>query len=252
MDYLHSTLAALSIEPRDQKYYRWLLNGWLMTLGVSAVVIVIGTVFGALFVAARSSASVFWLRASALYLSVFRNTPLLVQLFFWYFGAASLIPQSVRGWLYEPHQWALADLVVKWPSFEFLSAAVGLTLYATAFIGEEIRAGLRGVASGQRDAAKAIGLTSWQSLRYIVLPQAFRIATPALLGQYMNTIKNTSLTMAIGVVELSATARQVEADTFRTFHAFAIATLLYILTITALELFNVWLKRRHALAWSGR
>lgn len=121
---------------------------------------------------------------------------------------------------------------------------VGLTLYSSAFIAEEIRAGIGGVARGQKHASLALGLTPWQAIRYVVLPQALKIAMPPLLGYYMNIIKNSSLTMAIGVAELSYASRQVETETLRTFQAFGVATVLYIAIIALIEGWGMWRQQR--------
>ena len=117
------------------------------------------------------------------------------------------------------------------PSFEFIIGLIGLTCYSSAFIAEEFRAGIMGVSNGQEQASLALGLTRWQSMRFIILPQSFRIAFPPLIGQYMNIIKNSSLTMAIGVLELSYVSRQVETESLKTFQDFAVATFLYIFAI---------------------
>jgi len=182
-----------------------------------------------------------WLAVS--YSALFRNTPLLIQLFFWYFAAGQILPSAAMQWLNIPH--ALGW--IEWPSFEFLAGFFGLTLYSTAFIAEEIRSGIRGVAGGQKYAANALGLTGWQSMRYVVLPQALKIAFPPLLGQYMNVIKNSSLAMAIGVAELSYASRQVETETLRTFQAFGVATVLYIAIIALLEGWGMWRQQRKPL-----
>ena len=146
-----------------------------------------------------------------------------------------------------PHEWVIGGWTLAWPSFEFLAGLVGLTLYSAAFISEEIRAGIRGVASGQKQASQALGLSLWQSMRYVVLPQAVKIAMPPLLGQYMNIIKNSSLTMAIGVAELSYASRQVETETLKTFQAFGVATLLYVLIIALMEGWGMWYQQRRRM-----
>ncbi len=87
------------------------------------------------------------------------------------------------------HEVHLLGITVGWPSFEFLAGFIGLTLYTVPFIAEEIRAGIRGVRQGQKYAAFALGLTSWQAMKLVVLPQAVKIAMPPLLGQYMNVVK---------------------------------------------------------------
>ncbi len=104
--------------------------------------------------------------------------------------------------------------------------------------------------AGQHLAAAALGLTPLAAFRYVILPQAVRISIPPLFGQYMNIVKNSSLTMAIGVAELSYASRQVDAETFKTFQAFGAATLLYIATIAVIEVALVVYQRRGAHALS--
>ena len=231
------------------KYIGWLLDGLYMTLLLSAVVAVLSTLLGIVVAAAHSSQQRWLSRPAAIFVAVFRNTPLLVQLFFWYFGVSSLLPENTVAWLNSVHSVTFGShLALTWPSFELLCAIVGLSLYSATYVSEEIRSGMRGVAEAQRLAGAALGLTRWQVLRYVILPQAVRIALPPLLGQYMNIIKNTSLTMAIGLAELSYTSRQVEAQTFKTFQAFGIATLFYIGSIALIESGGQLLRRRQRLA----
>ncbi|WP_134587520.1 amino acid ABC transporter permease, partial [Pseudomonas aeruginosa] len=181
------------------------------------------------------------------YLALFRNTPLLVQLFFWYFGVPALLPEALVSWLNTPHETPLLD----WPSFEFLAGAWGLTLYTSAFVAEEFRAGIASVRPEQRAAGLALGLTQRQVWREVVLPQALRTALPPLLGQYMNALKNSSLAMAIGLAELSYASRQVETETFKTFQAFGIATLLYIGAIALIEAFGQALQQTRRYRQGG-
>ncbi|CAD6528596.1 amino acid ABC transporter permease [Paraburkholderia sabiae] len=233
----------------EPKYVAWLAHGFLLTLVLSACVIVTATLLGFVLALARNARSGVVCRAASLYVLVFRNSPLLVQLLFWYFGAATLLPQSAMEWLNAPHALSLGALTLAWPPFEFVAGWVGLTCYATTFIGEEFRAGMRGVKAGQYQAAAALGLTPFATFRHVILPQAIRIATPPLAGQYMNIVKNSSLTMAIGLAELSYTSRQVDTETFKTFQAFGAATVLYIATIAAIEVALLLWKRRSAHAW---
>ncbi len=181
------------------------------------------------------------------YLALFRNTPLLVQLFFWYFGVPALLPEALVSWLNTPHETPLLD----WPSFEFLAGAWGLTLYTSAFVAEEFRAGIASVRPEQRAAGLALGLTQRQVWRVVALPQALRTALPPLLGQYMNALKNSSLAMAIGLAELSYASRQVETETFKTFQAFGIATLLYIGAIALIEAFGQALQQTRRYRQGG-
>lgn len=212
-------------------YLRWLFDGFLLTLGISLFCCLIATLLGAPLAIARQAKSRWLSWPARAYLALLRNTPLLVQLFFWYFGVPALLPEDFVFWLNTPHE--LGWLV--WPSFEFLAAAWGLTLYTTAFIAEEFRAGIASVSAQQREAGMALGLRPLQVWRWVILPQALRTALPPLMGQYMNALKNSSLAMAIGLAELSYASRQVETQTFKTFQAFGIATLLYVGAIALIE-----------------
>ncbi|ENU4052615.1 amino acid ABC transporter permease [Pseudomonas aeruginosa] len=224
------------------QYLRWLLDGFLLTLGLALLSCLLATLIGAPLAIARLSRRRLLSWPARAYLALFRNTPLLVQLFFWYFGVPALLPEALVSWLNTPHETPLLD----WPSFEFLAGAWGLTLYTSAFVAEEFRAGIASVRPEQRAAGLALGLTQRQVWRVVVLPQALRTALPPLLGQYMNALKNSSLAMAIGLAELSYASRQVETETFKTFQAFGIATLLYIGAIALIEAFGQALQQtRH-------
>ncbi|WP_445495842.1 amino acid ABC transporter permease [Photorhabdus sp. SF281] len=229
------------------QYLAWLWQGFLMTLWISACTVAASTLLGFLLAAARDSQLKILRWPVTAYTTLFRNTPLLVQLFFWYFASGQILPQEVMFWLNTPHEISLLGLSLAWPSFEFLAGFIGLTLYSAPFVAEELRAGIQGVGRGQKYAAHALGLTGWQAMRYIVLPQALKIAMPPLLGQYMNIVKNSSLTMAIGVAELSYASRQVETETLRTFEAFGVATVLYIATIAVMEGWGQW-RQQQAIA----
>lgn len=218
------------------KYWGWLLEGWFITVLATLIVVVCSTVFG-IFLAGARSGSHGWIRKAAeLYLSLFRNTPLLVQLFFWYFGLPALLPDALVAWLNTGHAFGPDFLKVPWPSYEFIAALFGMVLYATAYVGEEIRSGLNGVSINQIHAGLALGMTRLQTLRHVVLPQALSIIKPALFGQYMNIAKNTSLGMAVGLTELSYRSRQAEAETFMSFQVYGIGTVLYVLLIIVIGL----------------
>lgn len=236
------------LEPR---YIGWIWHGFAMTLMLSVSVIICATLLGFALALARSARHAALRRAATGYVLVFRNSPLLVQLLFWYFGAAVLLPDGLMNWLNTPHAVALGPLTLSWPTFEFVAGWFGLTCYSTTFIGEEFRAGMRGVREGQYQAAAALGMTRFASFRHVILPQAVRIATPPLAGQYMNVIKNSSLTMAIGLAELSYSSRQVETETLKTFQSFGMATVLYIAAIAAIEVALLIWRRRGAYGGSG-
>jgi polar amino acid transport system permease protein len=172
------------------KYLSWLWQGFLLTLGLAAASAVAATAGGLLLAVMRHARGMAPRTVAAAYVVTFRNTPLLVQLLFWYFGVASLLPDTWIAWLNARHALNVGPFTLAWPSFEFVAGWVGLSAYTAAFVAEECEAGLRGVRRAQHDAAAALGLTPMQSLRYVVLPQAVRIALPQLFGQYMNLVKN--------------------------------------------------------------
>jgi len=186
-----------------------------MTLEISAVSIFFSILMGTIIAVFRMSKikPLEWI--SLAYTEFFRNTPLLVQIFFWYFGSEAVLPKAVNEWLYAH-------------DFEFLAGVVSLTVYSSAFIAEEIRSGIFSIPKTQLEASRAAGLSFMQAMGYVILPQAFRIIVPPLISQCLNVIKNSSLVMTIGVAELTYMARQIESYTFHGFEAFTVSTLLYI------------------------
>lgn len=235
----------------EPKYVEWLLHGFAMTLVLSATACVAATALGFIVAMMRNAQNAAISRCAAVYVLTFRNAPLVVQLLFWYFGASTLLPQNWMTWLNTPHATYVGMVKLAWPSFEYLAAWLGLTCYTTAFISEEFRAGIRGVPLGQHHASAALGLTPIATFRYVVLPQAIRIAMPALAGQYMNAVKNSSLAMAIGFAELSYMSRQVDTETFKTFQAFGVATILYVATIAVIEVALILWQRTRPVALRG-
>ena len=161
------------------------------------------------------------------------NTPLLVQIFFWYFGSDAVLPKWLNQWLYEQ-------------DFEFAAGVIALTVYTAAFIAEEIRAGIFSIPKNQLEASRATGLSFIQGYRYVILPQAFRIIIPPLISQFLNLIKNSSLVMTIGVMELTYMARQIESYTFHGFEAFTVATLIYLI-ISLIVSFSITTYNKHFL-----
>ena len=224
-------------------YLHWLLDGFILTLILSLLTCLVATGLGFLLCLARISPSRVWSWPARAYLALFRNTPLLVQLFFWYFAVTAMLPEGLVMWLNQPRSLSVGLFEIEWPSFEFIAGLWGLMLYTAAFICEEFRAGISSVRIEQRAAGLALGFKPAQVWRYIVFPQALRTALGPLLGQYMNALKNSSLTMAIGLAELSYASRQVETETFKTFQAFGFATLLYVASIALIEVIGQLIAR---------
>lgn len=206
------------------KYFYWLLSGLKVTLQLSIVSIVLSFLLGLVIAIMRMSSFRPFRWFSVVYLEFFRNTPLLVQIFFWYFGSYKILPQSINEWLNNTN-------------FEFASAVIALTIYTSAFIAEDIRSGVLSIPKEQMEAARSSGFSYLRSMQYIILPQAIRLTIPPLIGQFLNLAKNSSLAMTIGVAEITYQARQVESYTFKGFEAFTAATLVYL----SLSLLITWL-----------
>jgi polar amino acid transport system permease protein len=197
------------------KYAHWLLSGIYTTVQISAVSIILAFLLGLTIAVMRMSSfkPARWFALA--FLEFTRNTPLLVQIFFWYFGSYQILPQAVNDWLGRMN-------------FEFAAGVMALTIYTSAFIAEDIRSGVRSIPKEQMEAARSAGFSFLRSMRYIILPQAIRIIIPPLINQFLNLTKNSSLAMTIGVAELTYQARQVESYTFRGYEAFTAATLVYL------------------------
>jgi glutamate/aspartate transport system permease protein len=155
------------------------------------------------------------------YVTIFRNVPLLVQMFLWYFVFPELLSE-------EAGRWVKRDL----PLPEVTTAVVALGLYTASRVGEQVRAGINAITQGQHYAAMAMGLTQIQVYRYVLLPVSYRIIIPPLTSEFLGIFKNSSLALTIGVLELTARTRQIEEYTFQGFEAFTAATVLYI-SVTA-------------------
>jgi glutamate/aspartate transport system permease protein len=151
------------------------------------------------------------------YVEFFRNMPLLVQLFVWFFVLPELLPRGLGLWLKQM------------PNAPFYTAAIGVGLFMSARVAEQTRAGINSLPRGQRLAATALGLTSAQTYRYVLLPMAFRIMVPPLTSEFLSTIKNTSVAITIGLIELTGEARAMQEFSFQVFEAFTAATMLYLL-----------------------
>ena len=149
------------------------------------------------------------------YVSYHRNVPTLVQLMLWYFGVASLLPESAQMWLANFNT-------------EFLFTVIALGLCQAAYFCEDIRSGLRAIPNGQQEAAHALGMNYLRTMHNIILPQAIRHALPSLINHTVLLFKNTSLAMSIGVIELTYAAREVDNETFLTFQSYLVATVAYL------------------------
>jgi glutamate/aspartate transport system permease protein len=217
-------------------YWEMLLSGLWWTLGVAACSWIIAMLFGSVIGTLRTTDSRVLVFLGNAWVELFRNIPLLVQMFLWYFVVPEFIP-PLKAWV------VAAD-----PAHaQFLSATLCLGLFTSARIAEQVRAGIQSLPRGQRYAAQAIGLTNTQMYRFVLLPMAFRIIIPPLTSETMNLIKNTSIALTIGLAELTFRTREMGEYTFRFFEAFTAATLVYIAIAMTANRVMALIERRTAV-----
>lgn len=198
-------------------YLHMLLSGLVVTIETSIcawiIALTLGSIIGVLRTLPSKTAS--WV--GFCYVEFFRNMPILVQIFLWFFVLPELLPKAWGLWLKQL------------PNAPFYTAAIGIGLFMSARVAEQLRAGIGSLPRGQKAAATALGLTTMQTYRYVLLPMAFRIIMPPLTSEFLNTIKNTAVAITIGLVELTGAARSMQEFSFQVFEAFTGATVLYLL-----------------------
>lgn len=207
--------------------------GWTLATALAAWIIALAL---GMIVGVVRTTPVNWLRRLGdAWVEVFRNIPLLVQMFLWFFVVPELLPASVGTWLKQL------------PRSAFYTAVLCLGLYTSARVAEQVRAGIQSLARGQRMAGVALGLTLPQTYRYVLLPMAIRIVMPPLTSEFLNVIKNSAVALTIGLVELTASARSMQEFSFQVFEAFTAATLIYMALNLVVVLGMRWLERRLAV-----
>lgn len=212
-------------------HYPALLRGYQVTILLTIVSMALALLVGVIGALARTAE---WrpLRfLSGVYVEVFRNTPLLIQLYFLFFALPKL-PHI------DTHLPYLGE--INWLLSPLQAAVLGLTLYTGAYTTEALRSGLRAVDHGQTEAARALGLTYMQTRLYVIAPQALRIAVPLLTSILSALFRNSALVSVIGVIDLLAAADRVQQSNFQTFELFGLAGLLYL----ALTLPLAWASAR--------
>ncbi len=209
-----------------------LLDGLRLTVQYSIAAIILMVIIGLIAALMRLSRSRILRGIGTAYVEVFRSTPLLVQLFTIVLGLPAIVPVN---------QW-FGQLL-----YPIIAAAFTLSLNEGAYVTEIIRAGILGVDKGQKEAAASIGMTGFQSMRYIVLPQAFKRMIPPLVNQAAQTIKDTSLLAPVGVIELVYQGEVVIAQTFASFQIWGIVAILYFIIIFSVSKFASHMERRFQL-----
>ena len=201
-------------------YLQYLIVGLGWTLATALVAWVIALLIGALVGTLRTTTNTWVVRLGNAYVEVFRNIPLIVQMFLWFFVFPEFLPKALGDWIKQvPPPWG-----------SFIPAVMCLAIFTSVRVAEQVRAGINSLPRGQRMAGTAMGLTQGQTYRYVILPQAFRIILPPLTSEFMNIVKNSSVALTIGLLELTGRARAMQEFSFRVFEAFAAATVIYLIT----------------------
>ena len=208
-------------------------TGWTLATALSAWCLALG--MGSLVGVIRTTPSPWLIRLGNAYVEVFRNVPLLVQMFLWYFVLPELLPTELGDWLKQL------------PDASFYTAVVSLGFYTSARVAEQVRAGILSLARGQGWAALALGLTPTQAYVYVLLPMAYRVILPPLTSEFLNIIKNSAVALTIGLMELTARARAMQEFSFQVFEAFTAATVIYIVINIVVTFGMRWVERRAAV-----
>lgn len=200
-------------------YWHWLATGfgWLLVIGTAGwlIALAIGTVLGIMRTLPNKTARAI----GGLYVSFFRNVPLLIQLFFWFYVMPEWLPNNIKTW------W-LQDLTPN--TSAVISASIGLGLFTAARIVEQVRTGIESLPKGQLNAGYALGFNTKQVYRFVLLPQAFRVILPPLSSEMTNCYKNASVASLVGVAELINQTKTISEYTQHTIEVYAYATLIYL------------------------
>lgn len=220
----------------DGTWLEMLLAGLGWTLSTAALAWIMAFILGSIVGVVRTTDKTWLVRLGNAYVELFRNIPLIVQFFVWYFVVPGLIP-AVKVWVttLDPTE------------HQFVTAVVCLGFFTSSRIAEQVRSGIQSLPGGQRNAGYALGLTQIQTYRYVLLPMAYRIIIPPLTSEVMNLIKNTAVAYSIGLVELFFRTREMGEMTFRYFEAFAAATLIYVVIAMTANRVMAFIERRVAV-----
>lgn len=210
----------------DITYLDWMLSAWGWTVSVSVLALLLALIAGGVIGTLRTLPGSPWIvRLGNAWVELFRNIPLLVQIFLWYHVIPALVPPLKQV-----------------PGFALVVVALGL--FTSARIAEQVKSGIQALPRGQRYAAMALGLTTPQAYRYVLLPMAFRIIIPPLTSETMNIFKNSSVAFAVSVAELTMFAMQVQEETARGIEVYLAVTSLYILSAFAINRVMAFIEKR--------
>jgi His/Glu/Gln/Arg/opine family amino acid ABC transporter permease subunit len=213
---------------------QWLLHGLITTLEISALAWLLAVALGILSGALRTVRFAPLRAAATFYVEFFRNVPLLVWMFFWYFGVPPLLPRAIQDWLFAH-------------SAEFWAGMFALGVYHGARMSEVIRSGIQSIPKTQFEAAQAMGLTVFQAYRLVILPIALRLIVPPGTNESLNLLKNSSVALTISVAELTFQTRQVETYTARAIEALSAGTVIYLVLCLSIAWVMARVERHFAI-----
>lgn len=224
------------VEGETLVWWEMLVSGLLWTLATAAVAGVIAFTVGSLMGVLRTASSKPLAFLGNAYVELFRNIPLIVQFFIWYFVVPEFIP-ALKEWSIEQD-----------PTFvQFLASVVCLGLFTASRVAEQVKSGVLALSRGQRAAGYALGLNEVQTYRFVLLPMAYRIIIPPMTSEAMNLIKNTSVALTIGLTELTFRTREMGEVTFAFFEAYIAATVLYVIVAMTVNRVMALIERRTAV-----
>ncbi|KMZ11946.1 Glutamate Aspartate transport system permease protein GltJ [Candidatus Burkholderia humilis] len=219
-------------------YLGWLISGFWVTITVSLAAWVIALVVGSLFGILRTVPNRTLAGIGTVYVAIFRNIPLIVQFFIWYLVIPELLPVEWGNWFKQLP-----------PAAQFYtSSIICLGLFTGARVCEQVRSGINALPRGQRNAGLAMGFTQWQTYRcYVLMPVAYRIIVPPLTSEFLNVFKNSAVASTIGLLDLSAQARQLVDYTAQTYESFIAVTLAYMLINLIVMTLMRWIEAKTRL-----
>ena len=219
-------------------YLDWFVSGLGWTIAIALAAWVIALLLGSLLGVLRTVPNRWVAGLATIYVEIFRNVPLLVQLFLWYFLVPDLLPEPLELWFKQDLNPATSA---------YISVVVCLGLFTAARVCEQVRTGIQALPRGQLGAARAMGFKLPQIYAYVLLPQAYRIIIPPLTSEFLNIFKNSSVASLIGLMELLAQTKQSAEFSANLFEAFTLATLIYFTLNMSLMLLMRVLERRVAV-----
>lgn len=203
----------------DGTYLSWMFYGFKMTIALSLSAWLMALLCGAVVGVLRTVPNKFLAGLARAYVELFRNIPLLVQLFIWYFVLPELVPESLGDAFKQ------SNPVVQ----QFLSSMLCLGFFTSARVAEQVRSGINSLPPGQKNAGLAIGFTLSQTYRFVLLPMAFRLIVPPLTSEFLNIFKNSAVCSTIGLLELAAQGRQLVDYTAQPYESFISVTIAYMI-----------------------